>query len=255
MAADRTANLVSAGGDFTTIGGRTRKRYASFTSIGATATAPAPGARTVVSYNFDSTDTDGSFGDGSGTGHLLTAATSNGGRLRMTTHGTGQAVAFPFPCRRATCPRLVLQTPSTPDLNPGSRPLRFGASVLLSAHQTTDGQNILQKGYSATGGQYKLQIDKLPGKPSCAMTDNKSTTIHLATSSSTVADGTWHRLACHRTGTTLSILVDDVERGRTTIPATLSVDNTAPLSIGGKGLSDNADQFQGILDDAWITIG
>jgi hypothetical protein len=52
--------------------------------------------------------------------------------------------------------------------------------VRLDPGQTSDGQNILQKGYSSTGGQYKLQVDKLPGKPSCAMTSEGAHTIHLA---------------------------------------------------------------------------
>jgi hypothetical protein len=42
LSAHPTARLVSAGGDFTTIGGAVRKRYASFTHTDATATAPAP---------------------------------------------------------------------------------------------------------------------------------------------------------------------------------------------------------------------
>ncbi|MEV4703113.1 LamG-like jellyroll fold domain-containing protein [Actinoplanes sp. NPDC049316] len=244
--------MVSAGGDFTTIGGTVRKRYASFT---ATATGRADSDGTVAAYNFDSTDGDGTFDDGSGAGHVLKAATRNGATLRTTAHDAGQAVVFPPPCDGSSCPRLVLQTPSAPDLNPGSRPLRFGASVRLTAQQTTDGQNLLQKGYSTGGGQYKLQADKLPGHPSCAMTGADSPTIHLAKSSVTVADGAWHHLECRRTATTLSISVDGVVRGSTTVPATLSVDNTAPLSIGGKGLSSNADQFQGTLDDVWVAVG
>ncbi|WP_433375830.1 hypothetical protein ACQPZX_06690 [Actinoplanes sp. CA-142083] len=39
------------------------------------------------------------------------------------------------------------------------------------------------------------------------------------------------------------------------VPAGLSIDNPAPLTLGGKGLSDNSDQYQGFLDDAWISIG
>lgn len=219
---------------------------------GTTATALA--GRTVAAYEFDSTDVDGTFDDGSGAGHTLKAVTSKGAVVRTMVHGSGRAVVFPDPCVGTACPRMVLQTRSVAALNPGSRDIRFGASVLLTARQTTDGQNVLQKGYSSAGGQYKLQVDKLPGKPSCAMTDYRSI-IHLAKSSVSVADGAWHRLECRRSGTRLSIIVDGAVRGHTAVPSGLSVLNRAPLSIGGKGLTDNADQFQGALDDAWVAVG
>ena len=43
--------------------------------------------------------------------------------------------------------------------------------------------------------------------------------------------------------------------GSTRIPASLSVTNRNPLSIGGKGAYADNDQFQGILDDVWVRIG
>jgi hypothetical protein len=86
------------------------------------------------------------------------------------------------------------------------------------------------------------------------MTSEGSHSIHLAHSDVTIADGTWHILECRRAGTALSILVDGAVRGTATVPAGLSVDNTAPLTLGGKGLSDDNDQFHGALDDAWVSI-
>ncbi len=181
---------------------------------------------------------------------------ARGAALRTVRHGSGQAVVFPERCDGSSCPRLVLQAAHAGDLNPGKRPIRYGAGVLLAAGQTSEGENILQKGYSTTGGQYKLQVDGTRGKPSCAMSDTASTTIHRAVSTVSIADGAWHRLECRRNGGTLSILVDDVVRGSiTTVPVGLSVDTTQPLSIGGKGLAENNDQFHGILDDAWVAIG
>ena len=255
MAANPALGIVSAGGDFTTINGAVRKRYAGFTALAPRAQAgTTSGLTPVASYNFDSTDGDGTYDDGSGRGHLLTAYT-RGGVLRSTAHGSGRAVVFPAPCDGSDCPRLVLQTPSTADLNPGTKPIRFGASVLLAQAQTAAGENILQKGYSTTGGQYKLQVDGLKGKPSCVMSDKASTTIYRAMSTVTIADSGWHALECRRSGTALSIHVDDVVRGTVTVPAGLSVTTTQPLSIGGKGLGENNDQFHGTLDDAWVAIG
>lgn len=262
MAADQALGLVSAGGDFTTIGTTTRKRYASFPVVQRAAAGPAPttaagsASRYVASYTFDTTGADGTFPDVSGGGHPLHAQAANGGAARLRAHGTGRAVAFPDACSGSSaCPRLVLQAADSAELNPGGDPIRFGASVLLAEDATTDGQNVLQKGYSTGGSQYKLQIDKLPGRPSCALTGRSSTTIHLARSSVTVADGQWHTVECRRAGTALTILVDGTVRGSATVPAGLTVANTSPLSLGGKGTSDNNDQFRGVVDDAWISIG
>ncbi|HEX8344788.1 MAG TPA: LamG-like jellyroll fold domain-containing protein [Actinoplanes sp.] len=257
MAANPALGMVSAGGDFTTIGGTSRKRYASFATPPADVVDPVlpRAARYVASYTFDTSDPDGRFPDVSGGGHTLKPLSANGGAVRLRAHGTGQAVAFPGVCTGATCPRLVLQAADSAQLNPGADPIRFGASVLLADDQTTDGQNVLQKGYSTSGSQYKLQVDKLPGRPSCAMTGRNSSTIHLARSSVTVADSRWHAVECRRSGTTLAILVDGILRGSTAVPAGLTVANTSPLSIGGKGTAENNDQFRGVVDDAWISIG
>ncbi len=84
------------------------------------------------------------------------------------------------------------------------------------------------------------------------LVDAGDPTIHVATAAVGVADGRWHRLECRRTGTSLTLLVDGAVSGSTTVPATLTVANDAPLSIGGKGPFDRNDQFQGYLDDVWV---
>ncbi|GLW29067.1 LamG-like jellyroll fold domain-containing protein [Actinoplanes regularis] len=265
MTAIPSLGQVSAGGDFTTIAGRIRKRYASLVRVESRPVSPIledavpPTAPSLVaSYAFEP---DGTLADSSGHGHPLSARARYGGLPRLVAHGTGQAMLFPQACGQSRCPRLVLQTPSSPELNPGTLPIRFGATVWLAPGQTSDGQNILQKGYSESGGQYKLQVDKLPGHPSCTMVSDgtessqESRRIHFAKSEVTIADGAWHAVECVRSGTALSVLVDGVVHGRTVLPADLTVDNTAPLTLGGKGLGPDSDPFQGALDDAWISIG
>ncbi|BCJ48766.1 hypothetical protein Asp14428_02410 [Actinoplanes sp. NBRC 14428] len=248
--------LLSVGGDFTTIGGVAQKRYASFGGPTArTPVPPAPPSPYVASYNFDSTVPDGTYDDGSGNGHLLRTLAVNGGTLTRVAHGSGQAIVFPAKCTGTTCPRVVLQAADAADLNPGAKDLRYGAHVLLSPAETSSGENILQKGYSTAGGQYKLQVDGVSGKPSCVMSDKTATGIHVAKSGKSMADGGWHTLECRRAGTTLTILVDDRVEGSTTVPAALSVVTTQPLSLGGKGTGVNNDQFHGSLDDAWVSIG
>jgi hypothetical protein len=150
---------------------------------------------------------------------------------------------------------VALQTPSSADLNPGARNIAFGADVLLPPGQTSAGQNVVQKGYRGSSSQWKLQIDGAAGRPSCVLVDRRRPSIRIATSAVSVADGRWHAVQCRRTSTILSVLVDGVVRGRTAVPARLSVANDRPMSIGGKGAFDDNDQFNGALDNVWVQIG
>jgi hypothetical protein len=225
--------------------------------VAAVAVVPAQAlaASTVMAhYRFDQRYA-GARLDSSGHGHTLRVVAAHGGSARSVVHGSGLALAFPASCAGSRCPQIVLQATGAAGLNPGTRPLRFGASVLLPHGQTAKGENVVQKGYSATGGQYKLQIDGDAGKPSCALVDSKKSAIRLARSNITVANGRWHRIECRRAGTAFSVYVDGVLRGRTTVPASLSVANGAPLSIGGKGAYPDNDQFHGVLDNVWVAIG
>ncbi len=256
LAANPANRLLSVGGDFTTLAGSAQKRYAAFGGPNSRETVPpAPPSPYVASYNFDSTVADGTFDDGSGHGHVLKSLAVNGGAVRTVRHGDGQGIAFPPKCAGSACARVVLQATAVPDLNPGAQNLRYGANVLLSPAETSSGENIMQKGYSTAGGQYKLQVDGVSGKPSCVLSDRTDPTIHVAKSQTSIADGDWHTLECRRAGTTLTILVDGRDGGSATVPATLAVVTPQPLSLGGKGTGVNNDQFHGSLDDVWISIG
>jgi hypothetical protein len=214
--------------------------------------SPSPSPDDVVRYTFDG---DSLLADVSGHGHSLSPVTRHGGTFSTVEHDDGNALIFPRPCHTEPCPRIALRAVPTDDLNPGRKPIRYGASVRLDPNETTKGENVLQKGYSARGSQYKLQIDGVAGRPSCVLVDNKRPAIHVALSSAGVADGEWHTLECRRAGTDLSIYVDGRRRGSTTIPADLSVRNKIPLSVGGKGSFTDNDQFQGSLDEVWVSIG
>lgn len=219
---------------------------------------PAPTAGVLVAkYGFDGGQVV-SVLDESGRGHNLTIVSSRAGALRRIAHGTGQAFAFPPRCAAkvvASCPRVALRSPSSADLNPGAANIAYGATLELGATQTSKGQNVVQKGYSATSSQYKLQVDGRAGHPSCVVVDNRQPAIQLARSSVTVADGNWHTVECRRAAGLLSILVDGTVRGIKEIPAALSISNDEPLAIGGKGAYRDNDQFRGALDDVWVRIG
>jgi hypothetical protein len=219
--------------------------------------APAGTGRVVARYGFDGIRS-ALVPDMSGEGHDLTIVTSHGGRVKLIRHGTGRALYFPAPCRGKTvkdCAHVALWSPSSADLNPGTADISYGASVELTAGRTSKGQNIVQKGYSATSSQYKLQVDGKRGHPSCVVVDDKKPGIQFVRSTVTVADGRWHLVECRRVGGLLSVLVDSRLRGTKAIPPTLSITNTEPLAIGGKGAFLDNDQFQGALDDVWVRIG
>jgi hypothetical protein len=74
-------------------------------------------------------------------------------------------------------------------------------------------------------------------------------------SRTSIADGGWHTLECRRSGTTLTILVDDRMQATATIPANLAVVTDQPFSVGGKGVGVDNDQFHGSVDDVWIKVG
>ncbi|MFG1605336.1 LamG-like jellyroll fold domain-containing protein [Actinoplanes sp. NPDC049265] len=225
-------------------------------AIVLTGVVPAPASASsqmIARYDFEGRSATAL--DTSGRGHTMHVVARRGGEITIVTHGSGHALQFPPRCGGTKCPHVVLQAPHAADLNPGRRPIIFGASVRLPAAETTKGQNVVQKGYSTQGSQYKLQIDGRLGRPSCVLVDVARRGIHLAYSSVSVADGDWHAIQCNRLGRVLSVVVDGQVRGRSTVPATLSVVNRAPLSIGGKGAYRDNDQFQGAVDDVWVQIG
>jgi hypothetical protein len=219
---------------------------------GAVPAVAAPPPVTIAVYPFD---VRGLILDSSGNGHTLRVISGHGGVVRQVVHGRGMALAFPARCTRQVCPHVALQAPTTADLNPGTRNIAYGADVLLPPAQTSKGQNVVQKGYSKTSSQWKLQVDGMAGRPSCVVVDEHKPRIRIATSTVSVADGRWHALQCRRAGKTLTVYVDGVARGRTAVPAGLSVRNNRPLSIGGKGAFRDNDQFNGALDNVWVTIG
>lgn len=213
------------------------------------------GARPVdIRYTFDGgadkpiTDTNG--------GHPLFPLGQNGGNLALVPKDAGLALAFPERCtlpQERNCPRAILEGRRDDDLNPGTRPLRYGASVRMTRDDLADGANVLQKGFSVGGiSQYKLQVDHLQGRPSCVVA--AGTRIYRAEPRLNIADGAWHDLACARTATRLAITVDGVERAAVPVPASVSIANAEPLRIGGKSPNKGNDQFAGEIDNVFVAI-
>jgi Concanavalin A-like lectin/glucanases superfamily len=190
--------------------------------------------------------------------HPLRPLGQNGGTLTLVPQGAGLAVRYPRRCtlaRERDCPRAILEGDRDDTLNPGTRPLAYGASILMTHADLADGANVFQKGYSIGGvSQFKLQVDHELGHPSCVIAGSRAR-IYRAEPDLDVADGAWHDIACTRTAARLTITVDGVQRASVAVPATLSIANAEPLRVGGKGPGKGNDQYAGQIDNVFLTIG
>ncbi len=188
--------------------------------------------------------------------YLLRPHAQNGGTISLVPQGKGLAVRYPNRCtmvREKECPRAILEGYRDDNLNPGTRSLRYGASILMTHSDLADGANVFQKGYSVGGGsQFKLQVDHQQGHPSCVVAGRAH--IYRAEPRIDVADGRWHHLVCARTANRLTLKVDGVERASVPVPKKLSIANAAPLRVGGKGANKGNDQFAGQIDNVFLTI-
>ncbi|WP_433372721.1 LamG-like jellyroll fold domain-containing protein [Actinoplanes sp. CA-142083] len=191
-------------------------------------------------------------------GHELRPLGQNGGALRLVPQGVGLAVAYPDRCtltQEIDCPRAILEGFRDDDLNPGTRTLQYGASVLMTHGDLSDGANVLQKGYSVGGvSQFKLQVDHRLGHPSCVIT-GRTGRIYRAEPWIDVADGRWHDLTCVRANNRLTTIVDGVPRAWVRVPPRVSIANAEPLRVGGKGPAQGNDQYAGEIDNVFLTIG
>ncbi|RKH61231.1 laminin G domain-containing protein [Corallococcus llansteffanensis] len=196
--------------------------------------------------------------DDSGKGHTGTAQGSNGGTVVIETPGyEGQGVRFPAVCVGTTCPKAAITAADAVSLNPGTALFSFGARVRVTlAELSADhGSNLVQKGLSTTP-QWKLQLDDaVAGKPSCVVRTTGGTGAVIVKSSVGIADGTWHKVTCQRTSTTLTILIDNVARGSAVLASTYDINPAGqPLTIGAKSVGNNNDQFHGAIDDVYFNL-
>jgi Concanavalin A-like lectin/glucanases superfamily len=225
------------------------------------AAPPLPGrirvasAPVSVEYSFDG-GVDRPITDARGD-HRLRPLGQNGGTLTLVPQGLGLAVEYPTRCtlaRDRDCPRAILEGVHDDALNPGTRPVQYGAAVRMTHADLSDGANVVQKGYSVGGvSQFKLQVDHRQGHPSCVITGNRAH-IYRAESLLDVADGMWHDLSCSRTANRLTLAVDGVPCAFVAVPPTLSIANAEPLRVGGKGPAKGNDQFAGEIDNVFLDI-
>jgi concanavalin A-like lectin/glucanase superfamily protein len=225
---------------------------ASAEPSGAVTVATAPVS---VRYTFDAgvtrpiTDEAGAY--------ELRPLGQNTGTLSLVQQNGGLALQYPARCTlpdESQCPRAILEGTRDDALNPGTRPLQYGASIRMTPEDLADGANVFQKGYSVGGStQFKLQVDHKQGHPSCVIAGPGR--IYKAEPKLNVADGAWHNLACGREGNQLTLTVDGTPSATVEVPADLSIANAAPLRVGGKGPASGNDQYAGQIDNVFLTIG
>lgn len=199
--------------------------------------------------------------DASGNGHSAVLATSGPPEpLSVIAGPDGEpgAVQFPencVPAAQAECPRAVLEVADAPKLNPRDNDFTWGANVLVSPDRTSQGSNVVQKGF-ANGGrsQWKLQVDGDEGRPSCVLVGVGESEIHLAAGDASIADGRWHDVVCRRVGDKLSIEVDGQLEGTTPLPVDLAIEPPGPVRIGGKNSKQSNDQYYGAVSDVFLTL-
>jgi hypothetical protein len=226
-------------------------------AVSGAVAAPAAGPVTVARYTFDGgASAAGRVAENSGRGLPLTVRAAGGGAIRFLAAKTGRYAAFPARCATGkTCQQALLEAASDADLNPGTQPFRWGASVSVTKAQVAGSANVMQKGIATTDSQWKMQIGATHGRAQCVVIGRGSAKAYIVRSTVAVVDGTWHRIECQRSGAVLNVSVDGVNRGQIAVPATLSITNALPLRIGGPNFNTNSDMYHGYLDDVYATLG
>ena len=208
----------------------------------------------------------------------VSVVTAHGGKVTSAAGrlgGTDHAARFPVFGDTSTSPRAVVEVAnagSGDPLDPGTQPFTLGADFTLdevsadgSATSTDNGDNLVQRGRYDDQSQYKLEIDGQ--RPACRIKGAAGDlTIHAAMQ---VTPDRWYRATCRRdsSGVTVSVTWWNADGSSTTkswtkpgspgsmTPASASV----PITIGGKLLGavidPSADQYNGHLDNVFVTIG
>lgn len=149
--------------------------------------------------------------------------------------------------------RLVLIN-NRPSINVGNGPFKVSWRIKTKGQYS----NVSQKGQAGTaGGMWKLVIEK--GWPRCHFEDGNGNRQAIGFFNSTnpatkVADGKWHTVSCERTSTGVKTTIDGISRWK---KGPLGpIDNTYPLSLGGKWACNKdkvgCDYFSGAMD--WFSI-
>jgi hypothetical protein len=217
---------------------------------GVAGTSASAASRTVADWEMNEAKGATVMTDSSGNG--LTGSIGS-----MVTTGVGYAGATGYrfsyvtPNTPPAYPQKLVTVPENDLLDPGTSDF-----TLTIRYRTTHGfGNIIQKGQAtSSGGQWKLQAPK--GILQCVWTGS----LRKAAMGSPTAldDGSWHTVVCENTGTRIGMSVDGGAM-RWVAKTTGSINNSRPVSIGGKTSCDQVnvtcDYFAGDIDYVRIQKG
>lgn len=236
------------------------------TSSSSTAVGTTAGEETRLRIVFDGDAAPGtaltagaSITDTSGWANNGVVISAAGGSIDVVVDAVGVVADFPAECQSAPCANAMVQVPDHPSLDPLTADFEWGARILMQPDETDDGENVVQKGITdEPGGQWKLQVDKADGRPSCVVSGRSpgesADRRVVLTSSVGVADGVWHHVVCRRTAAAgVEIVIDGVVTGVAPMPV-VNLDSDAVVTIGAKWVTPSEnDQFHGLVDDIFMT--
>lgn len=219
------------------------------TADGAAPTAQTHSAGNELRFTFDN-------GESLRPGTVVRDVSGHRNRGRVVVGGRGRLAPDQGLVKRgADYPakgRAIIEARDRRTLDPGRHPFKYGAAVKVTPRQVRAESNVVQKGFfSQPGGQWKLQLDRVTGRPSCVVNGSRGRVITPARVG--IADGRWHRLECRRTRGAVSVRVDGQRRGRV-FGSTGVVANAAPVRVGGSKTTRGNDQFRGDLDSVFFDV-
>jgi hypothetical protein len=145
-----------------------------------------------------------------------------------------------------------VRVPTSSSLNPGTSDFSYSARVKLdrlpASGQTMD---VIRKGLSGTkAGEFKIEILDL-GRVRCIAKDsNRVRGAITGSAKMRLAVGQWYLVGCEQTGSSWSVIVNDLKRSTTVNFGSIS--NSLALSIGSNyGEEDFVD---GVVDEVELSI-
>lgn len=254
-----------------------KRRHTSTTTAPRTRTVPpATAERSPLRLSYEDPAPD--FVNGGRARLQIAVVSADGGTVGATegrTASEGQAVRFPPTDPTAPAPRAVIQVTNvdaSDRLSPGDRRFEYGTDFTLDAASADldpasidDGDNLVQRGRYDDVTQYKLEIDHR--QPICRVKGRGGEVTVVA--GIQVEPDRWYRARCIRDRSKVTVSVsswnaDGSLATRTFSKAGATGDMTTdaasvPLSVGGKlggsGIAGDADQFNGRLDNTYVSFG
>ncbi len=165
---------------------------------------------------------------------------------------TGYLWAFRSPTEPPAEPERVIQVPDNSILDAGSDVF----TIEIRYRTNNSFGNIMQKGQATSaGGQWKIQAPG--GRPSCLFKDGAGNRSTVRSSIDLSDTGQWATLRCVRDASYVTMYINGVRNGRNSASNVGTINNNAPLTIGGKRNCDQievtCDYFSGSIDYVTLT--